>query len=277
MNAWPPRRRPSAWHRMRVLGAHLLVGLRDQRAYVGEVAVGGVILVIFLFILGTLWEATFRTQGVTILGGLTAPQMQWYVTFTEAMVMSRVNVARRIDEDVRTGELAYAMLRPGGYLTARLGAYLAERLVRFAFTLFLGAAVALALAGPVPLSAAAAAGALAVAALAFVLEYLIVAGIGIGAFWIEDTSGVYFAYTRVAMVLGGLLIPVDLFPDGIASVARILPFAAMIHAPARLALAPDASDLPEALLHVGASLVVTGCAVAMTYRAALARLSVQGG
>lgn len=89
------------------------VNLRDQGAYVGELAFGGGILVVFLFILGNLWEKTYVAQGAETLGGLTWPRMVWYVTFTEAMVLSRVNVARRVDEDVRTGDIAYALLRPG--------------------------------------------------------------------------------------------------------------------------------------------------------------------
>jgi len=264
-------------HRGRVLFAHLHVNLRDQGAYLGEVALGGGILVVFLFILGKLWEATYRAQAAETLGGLTWPQMTWYVTFTEAMVMSRVNVARRIDEDVRTGDLAYALLRPGGYLTARLGAYLTERLVRFGFTLTLGAIAATGIAGPIAIHPSAGAAALLVVAGAFLLEFVIVTGIGLGAFWMEDTSSIYFVYTRVSMLLGGLLIPIELFPDSIASVARVLPFAPMIHGPARLALADDASGLLPAMASLVASMSVVGASVAVTYRVALTRVTVHGG
>ena len=272
-----PVRRGGAWHRIRVLSAHLRVNLCDQSAYVGEVALGGGILVVFLFVLGSLWEATYRAQGTATLGGLTWPQMVWYVTFTEAMVMSRVNVARRIDEDVRTGDLAYALLRPGGYLTARLGAYLAERIVRFGFTLALGSILALLIAGPIPIDLTAGVAALVVAAGAVLLEFVLVAGIGLGAFWMEDTSGVYFVYTRVSMLLGGLLIPIELFPEAIRSIANALPFAPMIHGPARLALSPDATGLPDTLASLATAMMVIGALVALTYRVALTRVTVQGG
>ena len=272
-----PVRRGGAWHRIRVFWAHLRVNLRDQGAYVGEVTLGGGILVVFLFILGSLWEATYRAQGTETLGGLTWPQMVWYVTFTEAMVMSRVNVARRIDEDVRTGDLAYALLRPGGYLTARFGAYLAERIVRFGFTLALGSIVALLIAGPITINPGAGVAALVVAAGAFLLEFVLVAGIGLGAFWMEDTSGVYFVYTRVSMLLGGLLIPIELFPEAIRSVADALPFAPMIHGPARLALSPDATGLVAAMSSLATAMVVIGALVVLTYRVALTRVAVQGG
>ena len=272
-----PRRHGGVAHWVRVLLAHFRVNLRDQGAYVGEIALGGGILVVFLFILGSLWEATYRAQGAETLGGLTWPQMVWYVTFTEAMVMSRVNVARRIDEDVRTGDLAYGLLRPGGYLTARLGAYFAERLVRFGFTLALGSLIALLIAGPIAISPGSGGAALLAASGAFLLEFVVVAGIGLGAFWIEDTSGVYFVYTRLSMLLGGLLIPIELFPEAIKSVANALPFAPMIHGPARLALSPDITGLLPAMASLATSLAVIGAVVIATYRIALARVTVQGG
>jgi ABC-2 type transport system permease protein len=253
------------------------VNLRDQGAYVGELAFGGGILVVFLFILGNLWEKTYVAQGAETLGGLTWPRMVWYVTFTEAMVLSRVNVARRVDEDVRTGDIAYALLRPGGYLAAQLGAYLAERVVRFGFTLALGSVVALLIAGPIVIDAYAGVAALTVATGAFLLEFLIVAGIGLGAFWIEDTSGVYFVYTRVSMLMGGLLIPIELFPDALAPVAKALPFAPMIHGPARLALSPDATELLAVLTSLTISTAIIGSLVFVIYRVALTRVTVHGG
>jgi ABC-2 type transport system permease protein len=178
---------------------------------------------------------------------------------------------------VRTGDLAYALLRPGGYLTARLGAYLAERVVRFSFTLAVGSTVALLIAGPITIDLGAGVAALVVAAGAFLLEFVIVAGIGLGAFWMEDTSGLYFVYTRLSMLLGGLIIPIDLFPEAIGSLAMALPFAPMIHGPARLALAPDGAGVITALTSLAVSGAVLGTLVAATYRVALSRTTVNGG
>jgi hypothetical protein len=48
---------------MRVIQAYFVVHLRDQMAYLGEVALGGIILAVLLFVLTQLWQATFRFQG----------------------------------------------------------------------------------------------------------------------------------------------------------------------------------------------------------------------
>jgi ABC-type uncharacterized transport system permease subunit len=85
---------------------------------------------------------------------------------------------------------------------------------------------------------------------------------------------VYFAYTRVSMLLGRLLIPIDLLPDKIATVARLLPFAPKIHGPARLALATDASGLVGMLTSPAMSMAIVRGLVALAYQNALAQVTV---
>lgn len=276
--------RPTSMHdeeRLRQTGrsiwGHFVVNLGDQMAYLGEFAFGGVILAVFLFILTQLWQVTFRSQGVAVLGGFTATQMTWYLVFTEAFVLSRVQLARKIDEEVRTGDLAYALLRPGGYLAGHFGAYLAERTVRFAMALAVGSGVAMVLVGPVSLNPAAVLLSVGATVVAMVLEFLLVVGIGLGAFWIDDTRSIYLIYTRVSMILGGLLLPLDLFPDPLAAIARLLPFGAMIYGPSRLALDPDGEQVATVLITLVMWIAPIGFGVGWIYKRALTRTIVHGG
>ena len=264
-------------YRVRVIQAYFVVHLRDQMAYLGEVALGGIILSVFLFVLTQLWQVTFRFQGADTLGGYTLAQVVWYLVLTEAFVTSRVAFARKIDTDVRTGDLAYALVRPGGYVSAYFGAYLAERIVRFAFALMVGGVFALLSVGPVSIAPVPVFVGLLASLVAMLLDFVMVLGIGFGAFWIEDTSSVYLIYARVSMILGGLLIPIDLFPDTLGAIARGLPFAAMIHGPARLMLSPGLGDAPGLFARLGGSLALTGGVVWWEYGVARRRVTVQGG
>lgn len=266
-----------AAYRVRVIQAYFVVHLRDQMAYPGEVALGGIILAVFLFVLTQLWQATFRFQGAATLGGYTLAQVVWYLVLTEAFVTSRVAFARKIDTDVRTGDVAYALARPGGYVSAHFGAYLAERMVRFAFSLVVGGVFALLSVGPVSVGPLPLLVGLLTSLVAMLLDFVMVLGIGLGAFWIEDTSSIYLIYTRVSMILGGLLIPIDLFPDAVGAIARALPFAAMIHGPARLVLSPGLGEVPRLFAMLGGSLVLAGGVVWWEYGVARNRVTVQGG
>jgi ABC-2 type transport system permease protein len=55
------------------------------------------------------------------------------------------------------------------------------------------------------------------------------------AFWIRDAGSVWFLYMKAVFILGGMIIPLELLPNGIERVSMLLPFAAMAYAPARLA------------------------------------------
>ena len=55
------------------------------------------------------------------------------------------------------------------------------------------------------------------------------------AFWIRDAGSIWFLYMKAVFILGGMIIPLELLPDGLQRFAMFLPFRAMAYAPARLA------------------------------------------
>ena len=57
--------------------------------------------------------------------------------------------------------------------------------------------------------------------------------IGLTAFWVEDTQPAEWLYGKVLLTIGGIFLPLDLFPDWLATIARGLPFASVAYAPAR--------------------------------------------
>jgi ABC-2 type transport system permease protein len=254
-----------------------LVAARSNLAYVGEVVTRTIFLGVILFIFLQLWRVTFAESGEARLGGLTLTQMLWYLAITEAITLSGPRVAQEVDQDVRTGALAVQLIRPLAYPLSRLGMALGERLVRFALNAAVGALIALAFVGPIPLAPA---GLLlfAVALLAaFVLDFLLLLLIGLGAFWIEDTSGLWLIYSRVTMILGGMLLPLELFPAGLQPILRALPFASIIYGPARMFVRPDAAFLGDLLLRQAVSAALAGVAVALIYRAGIRRIHANGG
>jgi ABC-2 type transport system permease protein len=105
-----------------------------------------------------------------------------------------------------------------------LSTNIVERVVRFAINLLCGAIVSLSFVGPLtidwfilPLSGL-------TILLAFVIDFLAQFCIGLGAFWLEDTSGLLLIYSRLTMILGGLLMPIELFPEILQRIAHALPF-----------------------------------------------------
>jgi hypothetical protein len=75
--------------------------------------------------------------------------------------------------------------------------------------------------------------------LAFVVDFLGYFAIGLCAFWMESTAGLTLIYSRLTMLLGGMLMPMDIFPEGLKRIVQSLPFASIVYGPARLFVAGD--------------------------------------
>jgi ABC-2 type transport system permease protein len=251
--------------------------LRDQLAYLGEMLLRTVFLVLILYIFLQLWRAAYAAQGSDTMAGFSVAQMIWYLALTESIVLSRPSVSRAVDEEVRSGAIAYTLGRPYGYASYRLTTYLAERLLRFLTTLAVAGTLAMLYVGPVEVSPASLAAALVATVVAVAIDFVAVFGIGLLAFWVEDTSSLDLIYSRAVMLLGGMLLPLDVFPDWLQRVAFSLPFSAMLHGPARLALSESPGDLWPLLGRQLFYLAAASAAVSLLYRSALRRLNVHGG
>lgn len=258
-------------------GAIFATSLHNQLAYVGEWALRGIFLAMILYIFLQLWRATYGGQGQSTIGGFTLAQMIWYLALTESIVLSRPQVNREVDAEVRSGEIAYTLLRPYAYAGYRLATYLAERLLRFATTLGLACLLALVYVGPVPIAAPDVGAALLTLALAMLIDFLGAFGIGLLAFWTEDTSSIGLIYDRLIMLLGGMLLPLEVFPEPLATITRALPFSALVYGPARLALGAAPESLWLLLAKQAVILAAGATLVWLLHRAAFRRINLNGG
>jgi ABC-2 type transport system permease protein len=112
---------------------------------------------------------------------------------------------------------------------------------------------------------------------AFLLDFLLFFLIGLCAFWLEDTSGLVLIVSRITMILGGMLIPLELFPDAFQPVLRVLPFSSIVYGPARMFVHPDLEFLLNLILRQGVSIVILAILVALVYRLALRQINANGG
>ena len=250
---------------------------RSNTAYLSEVLTRILFLAVILFIFLQLWRVTYSQTESTQLGGLSLAQMLWYVSMTEALTLSSPLVTREVDQDVRTGALAIQLIRPLNYPLYRLFMALGERAVRFPINALVGAVIALALVGPIPFTVGGLLMFVAALPFAFVLHFLGLFLIGLGAFWMEDTSGLFLIYSRVTMILGGMLIPLELFPEGWQPILKIVPFSSMVYGPAHLFVQPDLAFLGDLLMRQAVAIGVFAVLIAVVYRAAIKRINANGG
>jgi ABC-2 type transport system permease protein len=257
--------------------AVLHTAARRQSIYRAEMAMRMIQMVLFMGVFIALWQAVYGVSGRATLEGFTLADMVWYLAMTETVVLSSSRVFIEISQAVKAGDVVYTLARPMSYPLYQVAYSLGGSLPRFAVN-FVTAIVVVTLGmGQVAGSLPGLLAFLATAGLALLLDALIAVLIGLLAFWIEEVTPAFWIYQKLLFTVGGLFLPLDLFPEGLERVARWLPFQFVTHVPARSFVAFD----PESVLQgVAGQLVYLGglaVVVLLVWRQARRRVVIHGG
>jgi ABC-2 type transport system permease protein len=202
--------------------------LSERGALAGRVAFYAVILLIF----SKLW-AVVAERGA--LAGASSRELLWYLAVTEWVVLSLPLIHLQIEQDVRRGDIAYLLPRPISYVGARMAESGGDFLLRAAVLAIAGCAFASALAGGLPDDPRGLLLALPLGLLAGYVGICFHAAVGLCAVWLQDCSPVYWIWQKCAFLLGGLMLPLEVYPDWLRAIALWTPFSALLHGPGRMA------------------------------------------
>jgi ABC-2 type transport system permease protein len=239
----------------------------------GELLVRTGFYAVILIVFAALWHAAVE-NGDGTLAGYDYRALLWYVAGAEAAVVAtKPRLIEDIGSDIGNGSIAIEMLRPVSVVGFRLAVEFGEAMVRLVASLAVGAVLVSLFAGAPPgvggLLLAIPALPLAVAS-NLAAQHVFAAA----AFWLEDAKSTWFLYQKLIFLLGGMLLPLEFFPNLLQDVARVLPFWTMAYVPARfIAGRPE----PVLLLVQVAWLVVILAAAVGAFRVGERRLQVVGG
>jgi len=233
-----------------------------------------VFLGVILFVFSRIWDVIGARDA---LPGIGTRELVWYLAVTEWSVLSVPPVFLAIEAEVRSGDVACRLVRPVGYVGAQIAEAVGEAALRLAVLGPCAAGFAFVLAGGLPADPRGLWLALPLGLVATFIAILCMAAIGMSAFWIVDTSPFFWIWQKLTFVLGGLLFPLELYPEWLRRIARLSPFPLMCWAPGRMALgfAPEQA-LASALEGVVWSALLGALLVVLSRRARL-RLTVSGG
>lgn len=257
-------------------GAVLRTQLSASLAYPLDLLARGITILIFLWVFLHLWTKTYATMGSTSIEGLSLADTMWYLLLTESIVLSKPRVSTEIARKVRDGSVAYLLNKPFVFPLYELAVGLGDGLLRFLSCFGLGALLVWASVGPSPPLYTWPLAMVAVL-LAWVLDFCIAALIGLLAFVTEDVEAFVWIYSKMVLVLGGVLIPLEFFPAWLRTIAQALPFAYTAWAPARLFVDPSAAAFLRVTAAQAAWILALGLALAWAWRAATRRLEINGG
>ena len=248
---------------------------RDQLVYLPAFMARHVFFVVILFVFWSLWRVVFA--GRPVIGGFTLVQTLWYLTFTEAIEMSRSRVFAQVQEEVRDGTLALTLSRPLSYTLYHFSRSMGESCVRALPILAEGFVLATLFVGPLPGYLRALPAGLLLIVLGIAVSTLWMLAIGLLAFWTEEVAPFFWIVQKLVFILGGLFLPLTFFPPGLAAAARWLPFAFSAWWPAATMVDFSWQAFLTALAGASAWIAVLAGLVAMLFAFGRRRVHAQGG
>ena len=262
---------------MRRYAAVLHTAARRQSIYRAEMVMRMVQMVLFMGVFMALWQAVYGASGRATLEGFTLTDMVWYLAMTETVVLSSSRVFTEISEKVKAGDVVYTLARPMSYPFYQVAYSLGGSAPRFVLNFVTGVVVVAVGTGRVAGSVPGLLAFLGTATLALFLDAMIAVSIGLLAFWIEEVTPVFWIYQKLLFTVGGLFLPLELFPQGLGRVARWLPFRFVTYVPARTFVAFEPQFVLQGVAGQVAYLGVWTLVVVLMWRQARRRLVIHGG
>ena len=168
--------------------------------------------------------------------GISLHDMGWYNGIVQMMFFLSPRLFIIIDEDVRSGNIGYFLNRPMPYLWMRLSEGLGSLGVHLILFFTLGVGFLYFFLGGWPSHGVeSVVMALILLIGGSILHLLFQVCCGLSTFWTNDAVFIYNAYMKVILLLGGIYLPISLYPSFMPiGLIELLPFSAMVGAPSSL-------------------------------------------
>jgi ABC-2 type transport system permease protein len=247
-----------------------LHGLKNYKNLIGL----SVFLITCLIIFSNLWQLAAAKLGATQYD---PSQLIWYIAFNEWVLVSLPDTQDDMEQDLRTGRLAYLLPRPISYL----GSVFAEAagtltlnllvlgIITFVFTYFQ--------IGSFPFNIWTFSCSILFGLFAGIVGIFFLMIIGLSAFWLTEVTPFFWIWEKFLFMLGGLMLPLAVYPEWIQKIASFTPFPSILGERSALAI----SFTSQSVLSVALSLFIWGIIgfffLLMIYRKGLKILNIKGG
>lgn len=167
-----------------------------------------------------LWR-TIYSKGDGVIEGFNLNMMIWYLVLTEIITLSTTDYYQEVSSDIKTGNVAYLLNKPYHYVTYCFANNMGKVLFRMAINCLVGIGIGLLFVGKlvtfelymVPFVFVA-------LVLGTIINYFINFALAMTAFWVEENIAFRWIYQKLVFTLGGMLLPLDLFPKGLEQVSK---------------------------------------------------------
>ena len=233
-------------------------------------------LLIFIFV--SLWKYIY-TDPEQLINGYSINQMIWYVILTELLwtSLNTRQLNQKIVDDVKSGNIAYNITKPYNYVNYILASHFGEKFINFVVFLVYGLLLGFLFLGSFPnLTLLSGLIILISAIISMVINALITIIFGLFSFIIEDSTPLYWIYSKVTLLLGTVF-PVEFFPGIMKVILKYSPIFAISYGSARLFVNFSWKFAGTVFIVQGIYLVVIYLITQLVYKKGVKNINVNGG
>ena len=254
-------------------------GAQRMIAYPRTVLLNLMANLVWLAVSYQLWGAVFASTAQ--VGSFDWARMRTYVLLSQALVLflNATDSVYRMVFLVRMGDIATELLRPYDILKGQLAISTGSALVSGGLGAGVIAAIGFLRLDALPPASPEAAALFGVSlVLGFLLRFLVGFISALITFWTMNWLGVSWAQSALVSILSGALIPLELYPEWLRSLALVFPFHGILHTPLAIYLGDLRGGAIVGALAIQAFWVVALWGVArLMWRPGVRALDIQGG
>lgn len=205
--------------------------LQNNLAYSASFVISSMFYVLIIFTFFLLWRTIY--SGGNTISGYTLKQIIWYCIITEMILGPNSKFFNQINEDIKSGNIAYLLNKPYQYIFYLFSNNFGEIVIKLVIKFIAGITLGFVFVGPIDNFKIMYIPFIIISIiLAILLNFFLLATIALTTFWFEENEAFYWINSKITLMLG-VFMPIDFFPEWLRNIVKYLPHTYFTYAPAK--------------------------------------------
>lgn len=250
------------------------LGVRREISHPAALLAQCIFMVVILYIFANLWVRAFESGFVSYS---LPSDFVWYLYVTELVALTTPQIFRGVQEEIQSGDIVQRLLKPIPFPLVPFCEGLGITAARLAAMVPFGFVMCMLLTGGLPANPVGLLTALVLVPFSCATLLVFFSTIGMFALWIHDAMPLYWIFSKILFVLGGLMLPLSIYPEWLQEIARWTPFYVLMYGIARNVFQTDTGLLFATFMLLVFWATVALVVLSIVYRSLTRRLVVGGG
>ena len=246
--------------------------------YTVNIILGSIGFLLFVVTFYFIWQYIY-SDPKQLINGYSMSQMVWYLMITEIIYTSikASSIVKQVSKDVKGGSITYNLNKPYSYIMYVLFKELGKCTFALVIYYIIGIIIVWSMMKEIPIAGISELLLVFVSCfLAQIVGIFIAISIGLCAFFIEDSSPLYWMYSKFVLLLG-VIFPIEFFPVFWQKILVYTPIYVTAYGPAKLFVDFSMENYVSIISAQIVYIFISYAICSLVYESGAKRLNVNGG